>query len=50
MINLSPTSTNNGTCKEYPVETVALLVAFEAVFPFTPGSHSTTSKVTFSGT
>ena len=35
---LSPITTNNGTCKVYPVEIVAGFVALPIVSPFNPGS------------
>ena len=39
---------NSGTSKMYPVSKVAFLRAFAAVLPLTPGSHSLTSRGTFS--
>ena len=46
---MSPTLTNNGTCTTAPVSSVAGLVTFETVSPFTPGSVSRTARSTAAG-
>ena len=46
---LSPSLINNGTLTTAPVSNVAGFVAFVAVFPLTPGSVETTSRITFAG-
>ena len=42
----SPSFINRGTCTVAPVSTVAALVTFVAVSPFTPGSVSVTRSST----
>ena len=45
----SPWLTKSGTLSVAPVSTVQGFVAFVAVFPATPGSHSVTSRITLIG-